>query len=100
MKLSEVEHESIGNRSPSKLMRARPGMRAFGFIVYTGVVALASVAPALSREEILNEAFLFTPPGFAQEGHAVFANGDGTGVLQIRVRDAVTGQLVPCRVNG
>ncbi len=53
------------------------------------------VTPAM----LADEAFLFTPAGFAKEGKPVWASGADNARLQIVVRDAATGQVTPCRVN-
>jgi putative membrane-bound dehydrogenase-like protein len=46
-----------------------------------------------------DEAYLFTPPGFATEGRPVTARGPRTGRVRILVRDLRTGKPTCCRIN-
>lgn len=61
--------------------------------------ALAPVAAQTPPPTLADEAFLFTPPGFAREGQPVWADPATAGQVRIVVRDAATGQITPCRVN-
>jgi len=63
------------------------------------VLFAAARGQSPSPKQLANEAFLFTPPGFTQEGKPQWASGAQTGQVQIVVRDAATGQVTPCRVN-
>ena len=46
-----------------------------------------------------DEAYIFTPPGFAKEGKPSVASGPGAGRLNVTVIDRATGKPTPCRVN-
>ena len=46
-----------------------------------------------------DEAYVFTPPGFTQAGLSKTVSGEGTGRLQITVRDRATGRPAFCRLN-
>ncbi|MBI3840098.1 MAG: CehA/McbA family metallohydrolase, partial [Planctomycetia bacterium] len=46
-----------------------------------------------------DEAYIFTPPGFAHEGTVAVASGPHTARLDITIIDKATGKPTPCRVN-
>jgi putative membrane-bound dehydrogenase-like protein len=58
------------------------------------VAQSAPVTAIADREELI-----FTPAGFDQPGQPAIAEGEGTGELQIVVRDQKSGRPIPCRVN-
>jgi putative membrane-bound dehydrogenase-like protein len=62
-------------------------------------LAVAGGAQPGLPQPLADEAFLFTPPGFAREGQPVWADPAENGQVRIVVRDAATGQITPCRVN-
>ncbi len=46
-----------------------------------------------------DEAYIFTPPGFNQEGKVAVAAGPDTAQLKVTILDQSTGEPTPCRVN-
>ena len=71
----------------------------------TELAAATPASQALTPQELKEEAVLFTPPGFDHVGEAkwdgtvAWTNGGRTGQVEIVVRDPVTGQRTPCRIN-
>lgn len=47
----------------------------------------------------VEEAYIFTPPGFDREGEAATATGASIATLAVKVRDSSSGNPTPCRVN-
>ncbi len=65
----------------------------------TLLLAVTARSQPVGPDARANEAFLFTPPGFAEEGKPLWVNGVETGQVQIVVHDAASGRVTPCRVN-
>jgi putative membrane-bound dehydrogenase-like protein len=80
--MTKVLHPSTGS------FRNGAGLLLFGFLC-----TLAGIARGQ------DEAYLFTPPGFAKEGKAIIARGEQTSRLRIVVRDARSGKPTGCRIN-
>ena len=68
-------------------------------IPITLLLAVAARSQPVGPDARANEAFLFTPPGFAEEGKPLWVSGAETGQVQIVVHDAANGRVTPCRVN-
>jgi len=62
-----------------------------------GTPSLAQSQPVVAVED--SEDLLFTPTGFKQAGVPKWAEGDGTGVLEITVRSATGNSPLHCRMN-
>ncbi|MBI4601597.1 MAG: CehA/McbA family metallohydrolase [Planctomycetes bacterium] len=47
----------------------------------------------------VDEAYIFTPPGFEREGKPAVASGAAVGRVHVVARDRATGRPTPCRAN-
>jgi len=68
-------------------------------ILTGGLLLTASLMGQTPPHQPVDESMLFIPPGFDHMGQPRYATEDTAGQLRIVVRDAATGQLIPCRAN-
>ncbi len=70
--------------------------RRYAYAGFAIVVMLLSIPRTMLADD---EAYLVTPPGFAQPGLPKTASGEGTTKLRILIRDRSTGLPTACRIN-
>ncbi|HVU88902.1 MAG TPA: CehA/McbA family metallohydrolase [Pirellulales bacterium] len=84
-------------------LKAQAGATALAAIAILGLAAAAARAEHgrfdRTTPDAREEAYIFTPPGFAAAGKPAVADGEKAGQLRVTIVDRATGKTTPCRVN-
>lgn len=85
----------------------RSSARGRALMIATAWMAMIDLAPALAQRgqfdktpvNPIDEAYVFTPPGFNQPGKPATVDGANKVLLDVTIVDRASGKPTPCRVN-
>jgi putative membrane-bound dehydrogenase-like protein len=97
-----VQSATLTNESAAKIISSYVKQLRDGPQTTSAVVSLTNARRPEYAEKHLQpaeDANVFTPPGFERIGVRKVASGPDVGRLHISIRDSMTGNKLPCRVN-